>query len=391
MYRNNRNLLIISLIALVNALGYGIIIPVLYSYSQKFGMTDFQNGLLFSVFSICQFISTPVIGRLSDIYGRRPLLIVSIFGTAASFFMMAFAPSAIFLFLARALDGITSGNIPVASAVISDTTKPQDRAKGFGIIGASFGFGFVFGPAVAGFTHQFGDGVPFILAGIVSLVAAIATYLFLPETLKAGNKIKNEPLFDLRGLVRAITDERVGIILLSSFIYALGFSLFIYAYQPVAVKVLHLTATQISINFTLFGLVGLVSQIAIIPRVSKFFGEQKTAILSLFALTATFTMFFFVSSFFSLMVVSLLHALANSFVGPLVQTMLSKSVDPQSQGEIQGINQSYVSFGMIVGPFFGGVIATFMIPLPFLAGGILVFMAAIMLMANQHRYKPIHV
>ena len=104
--------------------------PVLYSYSKKY-LTDFQNGLLFSMFSICQFISTPIIGRLSDRYGRRPMLLLSIIGTAASFFLMAFAPNAIFLFIPRAVDGLTAGNIPVAFAVISDSTKPEERAKAF--------------------------------------------------------------------------------------------------------------------------------------------------------------------------------------------------------------------------------------------------------------------
>src|SRR5438876_3772089 len=110
MLKTNRTLFIIALIALVNMLGYGIIIPILYAYSKKYGLSDFQNGLLFAIFSICQFISTPVIGRMSDKYGRRPLLLISIIGTALSFFLMAFASNAIFLFLARALDGLTSGN-----------------------------------------------------------------------------------------------------------------------------------------------------------------------------------------------------------------------------------------------------------------------------------------
>src|SRR3989339_1040643 len=148
----NRNIWIISLIALVNMLGYGIIIPILYAYSKKFGLSDFENGLLFALYSICQFISTPFIGRLSDRYGRKPLLIISVAGTAVSFFVMAFAPNALFLFLARSLDGITAGNIPVAFAVISDSTKPAERAKAFGRVWAAFNFGFVFGPAVAALT-----------------------------------------------------------------------------------------------------------------------------------------------------------------------------------------------------------------------------------------------
>src|SRR3989338_11200781 len=184
MLRQNRNILIIALIAIVNALGYGIVIPVLYSYSLKYGLTDFQNGLLFSVFSIFQFISTPVIGRLSDKYGRRPLLIISLFGTFLSFIMMAFAPNALFLFLARALDGITAGNIPVASAAISDTTEPKDRARGFGIIGASFGFGFVFGPAIAALPLHWGSAAPFLIAAAIAIIAVILTAVLLPETNK---------------------------------------------------------------------------------------------------------------------------------------------------------------------------------------------------------------
>src|SRR5437899_2247457 len=112
MVKGNRNLFIIALIAVVNMLGYGIIIPILYAYSKKFGLSDFQNGLLFAMFSLCQFISTPIIGRLSDKYGRRPLLLISIVGTAVSFFMAAFAPNAFFLFFSRALDGLTAGHIP---------------------------------------------------------------------------------------------------------------------------------------------------------------------------------------------------------------------------------------------------------------------------------------
>ena len=159
----NKNVLIVALIALVNMLGYGIIIPLLYGYSKKFGLTDFDNGLLFALYSICQFISTPIIGRLSDKYGRRPLLLISIIGTAASFFITAFAPNAFFLFFARMLDGLTAGNIPVVFAVVSDSTKPEERAKAFGLIGSAFSFGFVFGPAIAALTTGFSQALPFSL------------------------------------------------------------------------------------------------------------------------------------------------------------------------------------------------------------------------------------
>ncbi|MEK7551691.1 MAG: MFS transporter, partial [Patescibacteria group bacterium] len=277
----NRNLLIIALIAVVNALGYGIIIPILYSYSVKFGLSDFQNGLLFSLFSICQFLATPIIGRLSDKYGRRPLLMISIAGTAVSFFMTAFAPNAIILFLARALDGITAGNIPVASAVISDTTKPKDRAKGFGVIGASFGFGFIFGPAISALTVGIDAAVPFIIAGIISTIAVILTYLFLPETNKHIGEVKKGKLFDFSKLVHAAIDPNVGTTLLIMLVYSFSFGMLLYAFQPFSVKALGLSANEISGLFTLFGVVGLVTQIVFLPKITKILGDKKTFVFSL--------------------------------------------------------------------------------------------------------------
>src|SRR3989338_7019432 len=189
----NKNLLIIALIAVVNALGYGIIIPILYSYSQKYGLSDFGNGLLFSSFSIAQFIATPVIGRLSDKYGRKPLLVISLAGTALSFIITAFAPSVFYLFFARILDGLTAGNLPVAQAVISDSTDVKNRAKGFGIMGAAFGFGFVFGPAISAVTHPYGDSIPFLIAAGITFFSVILTALLLPETNKhIGQTIKGK-------------------------------------------------------------------------------------------------------------------------------------------------------------------------------------------------------
>lgn len=373
VFKNNSNLFVIAVIAVVNALGYGIIFPLIYSYSHRFGLNDFQNGLLFALFSLCQFISTPIIGRLSDKYGRKPLLLVSLAGTAASFLLMAYAPSAIFLFIARALDGITAGNLPVALAVISDTTEAKDRAKGFGIIGASFGFGFVFGPTIAALTVGLGAAVPFLVAAAISLVAVALTAFVLPETNKHMGLPHKEKLFDLVHMAKALRDKNVGMTLLVSLLYSFGFSLFIYAYQPLSVEVLRLTPTQISINFTIFGIVGLIAQALIIPRMTKRFGEKTMLRNALFVSIWTFLGFFFTRSLPMLIVVSIIHGLANGFVNPLVQALLSKEVDAHSQGAIQGINASYMSIGMILGPIVGGILATTMtIPSPFFFGSLVV-------------------
>ena len=368
-YSENKNLYIIALIAIVNALGYGIIIPVLYTYSQKYGLTDFQNGLLFALFSICQFLSTPIIGRMSDKYGRRPLLLASLAGTAISFFMMAFAPTAIFLFLARALDGITAGNIPVASAVITDTTDEKNRAKGFGVIGASFGFGFIFGPAITAFTVRFGQSVPFIIAGIISVLAVIVTALLLPETNKHMGEVKKGKLFDFKSMAKALTDPNVGPTLLITLVYATAFSLLIYAFQPFAVKGLHLGVDTIALLFTLVGVAGLITQIVILPWVTKKWHIKDVFTNSLLIISFIFVLIFFSMNLYYYAIVTMIWALVNSLINPLIQTILSQETDARSQGAMQGLNASYMSIGQIVGPILGGAVASIGISYPFLLGG----------------------
>jgi len=369
----NKNLLIIALIAVVNALGYGIVIPILYSYSKRFGLTDFQNGLLFSIFSVCSFIATPFIGRMSDKYGRRPLLIISIVGTVISFFMQAFAPSAVYLFFARALDGLTAGNISVASAVISDTTKPEERARGFGIIGASFGFGFVVGPAISALTVGIWPSLPFIIAGVITLVAAVLTTLFLPETNKHIGQVHKGKIFDFGKLVHALYDKSVGPTLAITLVYFLAFSCsMLYGFQPFSKKILFLTDVQISTIFVVFGIIGLVSQLLLVQKVTKIFGLKKAFSLSIIFVGVGFLLMFVSRNLLLFIVASIILSFANSIVQPLTQTILSRETDEKSQGSILGINASYMSIGQIFGPILGGFVASFYIPSVFLVGIVLV-------------------
>ncbi len=362
----NRNLAIVALIAVVNALGYGIIIPILYSYSRQYGLSDFENGLLFSIFAACSFIATPIIGRLSDKYGRKPLLVASIFGTAVSFFMMAWAPNVFFLFLARALDGATAGNISVASAVIADTTDLKNRAKGFGLIGAAFGFGFVFGPAISAFTLNYSIKLPFIIAGAVSLIAVLVTMLFLPETNKHIGQVKHNKLFDFPRLWHALFEGQVGRTLLISLLYATSFGLFIYALQPVALKVLHLTPQSLAVLFTVFGMTGLITQALIFSRLTKRFKLTSLFTFAIFGVSIIFTALFFSNVFSVFVGFCILLSLGNGIVNPLTQTILSRETDAKSQGTILGLQASYLSIGQIFGPIIGGTIALYNIQAPFL-------------------------
>lgn len=285
--------------------------------------------------------------------------------------MMAWAPSAIFLFIARALDGITAGNFPVATAVISDTTKPEDRAKGFGIIGAAFSLGFVFGPAISALTVSLSPSVPFLIAAAITTVAVVLTWVVLPETNKNLGKVQAGKLFDFVKLAKAVVDENVGKTLLISLIYSFAFGLLIFAYQPFGVKVLGLTDAQVAFLFMVFGIVGFVTQFFIIPRTTKRIADKNLLINSLLLTAAAFIGFFLTRSYGVFIVMSIALAFANAFVNPLIQSLLSKETDEKSQGEIMGINASYVSIGFIFGPILGGALAEkISVPSPFLAGGV---------------------
>lgn len=373
MLKTNRTILIVALIAMVNMLGYGIVFPILYAYSKKFGLTDFQNGLLFAMFSICQFISTPIIGRLSDKYGRRPMLLVSIFGTALSFLIMAFAPSAAFLFIARALDGLTAGNVPVIFAVISDSTKPEERPRAFGLVGSAFSFGFIFGPAISALTVGYGAAVPFVIAAIISTIATLLAAFYLPETNAYMGEVKKGKLFDLPKMWHTLFDPNVGVTFLITLIFYLAFACAImYGFQPFTLNVLRLSESQNALLFTMFGTIGFLSQTFLVGRISKWLGMKRAFSTGMFFTAISFLLMSVSRSTALFVVASVILALFNSLSQTLIPTILSQETDAKSQGSIMGLNASYQSVGMIFGPILGGLIAERSVLLPFFVGSGLV-------------------
>ncbi|HSW89315.1 MAG TPA: MFS transporter [Patescibacteria group bacterium] len=382
-----RSLWIISLVAVVNALGYGIIIPLQYSYVARFGINTFLIGVLFSAFSLAQFISTPIIGRLSDRFGRKPMLVYSVLGTAVSFFLMAIAQSAPIVFLARILDGISGGNISVAQAVMSDLTTPQERAKWFGILGASFGFGFVFGPAIGGVLSNISLAAPFYFAAAISLVCALLSAFVLKESLVKEN-IEHKAIaamFNLRHLVDALFEPFIGLLLISSFIATFAFSIFILAFQKFTNDILLLSPSNISLLFVIFGVIGLIMQGFGVGKLVKKFGEIPLLIAGVIITTLSFVIMGFSHTFHMFIFASIVMAIGNSFLLPLLTALLSKHARKEDQGGILGINQSYASLANIIGPLVGGALAVHSVSSSFFAAaGILVLMFfMIMIVARE--------
>ncbi|MFI5205803.1 MAG: MFS transporter, partial [Candidatus Paceibacterales bacterium] len=264
--------------------------------------------------------------------------------------------------------------------------EPKDRAKGFGIIGASFGFGFVVGPAISALTVGINPSLPFIIAGIITAIAAILTIIFLPETNKHIGQVHSGKIFDFSKLWHALFDPGVGTTLCITLLFFLAFSCsMMYGFQPFSKHILHLSDVQISVIFVVFGLVGLVSQLFLVQRVAKWLGLKTAFSTSILFVAIAFFCMFFVRTIYFLIAASLLLAFANSIVQPLIQTILSRETDEKSQGSILGINASYQSIGQIFGPILGGLVASFYIPSIFLVGVTLVLVCFYLSFKVMHR------
>jgi DHA1 family tetracycline resistance protein-like MFS transporter len=194
-FRKNGALLTVLLIVFVDILGFTIMIPLLPFYAESLGATPFVVGMLSSIYGLCSLISGPILGDLSDRYGRRKILLLSQIGTCIGFIILALSRILWVVFLSRIIDGITAGNLTVAQAYISDVTKPQERTRAMGMIGASFGLGFILGPAISGILVQFGHAAPIWASAALSFISIIGTIVFLKDVkIRSEAKIIRSPL-----------------------------------------------------------------------------------------------------------------------------------------------------------------------------------------------------
>lgn len=354
--KKNKNLWVLVFICVINSLGFGIIVPLIYPYGKQFGITEQTLGLLTASFSIAQFFATPILGALSDKYGRKPILIISLIGTCISFLLFAQARSLIMLFAARILDGITGGNISVAQAMVSDTSTPEDRAKNFGIIGSAFGFGFVIGPAIGGVLSKISLQAPFYFSAGVALIGVLCCYFFLKET-NPEKERKNDSKFNFKSLITVLREPVVGSAVFIGFILTMAQFTMIIGFQTFTADVLKITPFQIGVFFAGFGISGILMQLAV-PYINKLISSKSLILLlSLIFCFVPMLLTGITNQLIFFAVCMCVYGLFNGIRNPMLNAIISERVPETKQGETLGINQSYASIGQILGPISAGTIS----------------------------------
>jgi len=379
----DKRLWIIFLIVFVNLLGFGIIMPLLPYYAEAFGAGPIMIGLITAAYSFFQILSAPILGELSDKYGRRPVLMFSIFGTAVSFLLLGFAHSIPILFLSRIIDGITGGNISTAQAYIADITTEKDRTRGMGFMMAAFSLGLVLGPALGGLLSVYGYSVPAFVAGGVAMIATICTFFFLPESYRAKSNIatikqKRHQLFKLKNFFDAITHPNVGLLLRISFVTMLAFSLMQGTFALYTEHSLNLSARTNGMIFAYLGLVGILVQVFLLKKILQFFSEPKILVLSTVLMAVGLGLISFSSNTIMLVVAITLLALASSISRPVIAGNVSKLVPADEQGNIAGMDQSVGGVARLFGPLIGTMFFSLMgVKSPFIIATVLLALTAV--------------
>ena len=357
-------LIVIFTTVFIDLIGFGIVIPVLPFYAEGtiFNATPRTVGLLFASYSIMQLIFSPVLGDLSDKHGRRPVLLLSIIGTGIGFLVLGFASTVFMLFVGRILDGITGGNISTAQAYIADITTTENRAKGMGLIGAAFGLGFIFGPAIGGILSQWGIHVPFIFAAVLCFANALLLYFTLPETVTPDHPAKNRAARgrSFRNVFNSLKQPRLAFVLIIYFLFIVAFSIMTTAFSLYTMFRFGYDATHTGYLFAYVGLIAVIIQGGLIGRLVKRFGELPLVIFGAFCFAISLFAVPFVGpaagGLAALLVGGGVFSMGNSLATPALTSLASKTAGPGEQGAVLGVTQSVASLARAVGPFLAAVL-----------------------------------
>jgi MFS transporter, DHA1 family, tetracycline resistance protein len=371
----------------IDLVGFGIVIPLLPLYAEQFGAGALTVTALVAVYSLMQFLFAPWWGQLSDRVGRRPVLLVGLFGSAASYLLFGLAGSLATLFVARMLAGVAGANVGVAQAYVADVTLPADRARGMGLIGAAFGLGFIFGPVIGGLLAPYGAGTPFLAAAGLALVNGLVALRALPESkpamggtrvIQAGIAARWRTLVQLGRSRRLVWSLFTAFLLLTLAFAALEATLSIWAARR-----WDFSPSEVAYLFAYLGVLVTLVQGGLVGRLARRFGERPLALAGMVAFALGLAGIAISPTLPALAVALALLAVGQGLAGPALSALISRAASAEDQGRVLGISQSLSALGRVIGPLWGGfAYARIGIGAPYLSGAAIVMLALGVLLAG---------
>ncbi len=355
----NKRLFSIILVVFVDLLGFSLILPLLPYYAESFHANAAVTGLLVASYAVAQLIGAPVLGRLSDRYGRRPILLASVLGTFVGFLLLGFAGALWMLFASRIVDGLTGGNLSIAQAYITDVTSPKERAKGLGMIGAAFGLGFIIGPAAGGLLSQWGYAVPAFVAAGISFMNLVLIYAWLTESLPPERRnaaAQERPAVNLAALVVALRRPFTGSLLITRFFFGVAFATFQTVFSLYALTKFGLSAAQTGYILAYVGVLSVITQGFLVGWISSRVREDILIVACVALMAASLVGWALASSVLALLVIMVPTAFSGGLLNTLLSSTLTKAVDVKETGGILGLSASIESATRIIAPVAGGLL-----------------------------------
>jgi DHA1 family tetracycline resistance protein-like MFS transporter len=347
---------VVLLTVFVDLLGFGIVLPILPFYAQRYGATPVQIGAIIAAFSLMQFLFTPVWGRVSDRVGRRPVILVSLFGSVASYLLFARAESVLALLASRMLAGVAGANLAAAQAYIADVTTPETRARGMGWISAAFGFGYMLGPPIAALASvRWGIHAPGYVAAALAFINLVLARLWLPEAVPTADKSLMRRTFDPRVLHRVLKRPVVGGVTITMTAIAFATS------GVTAMLALYLQA-RFSFDemdtawvFSLLGLTSSAIQLGLVHTLVTQFGEKRLSIAGILLLVVALLGMAAAPTPVALRGVLLFYAIGFAVIGPSALSLVSRAAEEGEQGMVIGVVQSLGALARVFGPMAAGI------------------------------------
>ncbi len=375
--KNRTALVIVFFTIFIDLMGFGILIPLLPTFASKqLGISDFGIGIIVAIFSLMQFLFNPLLGKLSDKIGRKPLITTTLLMTATSYIIFSFADSFMILLISRMLAGIGGSNIAVAQAYIADVTSKEERAKGMALIGVAFGLGFVFGPLIGALMAKFGYDIAGLGSATFSVLAFLFAIFFLPESnLKKSNDVRiSLKLIDIKYISKVLKIQRVGLLITLFFIIIFSIANLYGTFALLGYKHFNFTDQQNGFLYGIMGAVGVLVQGFFVKLAGGKINERKLVLwgttLMMFGLGAIPYGY----NFFGVAIVVTILSIGTGILQPTILSLVSKLSSENEQGAILGINQSLASLARVLGPLWGGFSFNYLgYYTPFLTGAFFTF------------------